>query len=79
MRQELANASGHGLRKKYFNNLGHLYPGRTTKLNESKEFKDLVDKLEGTEYHKLIEKVPDPVNQEASGPEIEQNCTIDDQ
>jgi len=26
----------------------------------------------------LFEKVPDPLNNEASGPEIEQNCTIDD-
>ena len=41
MRQELASASGHSLRKKYFNNLGHLYPGRTQQLNDSKEFKEL--------------------------------------
>jgi vacuolar-type H+-ATPase subunit C/Vma6 len=54
MRQELASASGHSLRKKYFNNLGHLYPGRTQELNNSKEYKDLLDKLEGTSYHGLM-------------------------
>lgn len=41
MRQDLASASGQSLRTKYFNNLGHLYPGYTKKLNESKEYKDL--------------------------------------
>jgi len=40
-RQELASASGQSLRQKYFNNLGHLYPGRTQALNNSKEFKEL--------------------------------------
>jgi len=42
---EMKDAKGQGLRKKYFNNLGHLYPGRTKKLNDSKEFKDLQDRL----------------------------------
>ena len=41
MRQELAGAAGHGLRRKYLNNLGHLYPGRTQELNNAKEFKEL--------------------------------------
>jgi vacuolar-type H+-ATPase subunit C/Vma6 len=71
MRQELASASGQGLRKKYFNNLGHLYPGRTEGLNSAKEFKDLIEKLDGTSYQKLMANVPDPLNNEASGPEIE--------
>ena len=48
----MSDAKGQGLRKKYFNNLGHLYPDRTRKLNDSREFKDLVDRLEGTPYHK---------------------------
>lgn len=61
MRQELARDAGHSKRSKYFNYLGHLYPGRTTRLNESKEFKELVDRLDATEYKDLLDKVPDPV------------------
>lgn len=49
---EMNDAKGQGLRKKYFNNLGHLYPDRTKRLNDSREYKDLVDRLEGTAYHK---------------------------
>lgn len=48
----MADAKGQGLRKKYFNNLGHLYPDRTKSLNDSREFRELVDRLEGTSYHK---------------------------
>ena len=48
----MSDAKGSSLRKKYFNALGHLYPDRTKRLNDSKEFKDLVDRLEGTSYHK---------------------------
>ena len=29
---DMNDAKGQGMRKKYFNNLGHLYPGRTKKL-----------------------------------------------
>ena len=36
----MSDAKGQGLRKKYFNNLGHLYPSRTKKLNDSRDFKD---------------------------------------
>jgi len=37
------DVNGKGLRNKYFNNLGHLYPDRTKKLNEEcREFRDLV-------------------------------------
>ena len=32
-RPEMSNARGQSLREKYFNNLGHLYPDRTNKLN----------------------------------------------
>ena len=70
MRQELASASGHSLRKKYFNNLGHLYPSRTTELNSAKEFKELQDRLTGTPYWDCLQKIPDPT--QSDGPEIEQ-------
>lgn len=47
---EMSDAKGQGLRKKYFNNLGHLYPDRTKNLNDSREFKDLQDRLDGSSY-----------------------------
>jgi len=50
MRQEMASASGQTMRKKYFNNLGHLYPGYNERLNNSKDHKDLQEKLTGTPY-----------------------------
>jgi len=74
---EMSDAKGQGLRKKYFNNLGHLYPGRTKRLNDSKEFKDLVDRLDGTDYHKYFTRIPDPIKAE-SEPELDQDLTIDD-
>jgi V-type H+-transporting ATPase subunit d len=74
---EMNDAKGQGLRKKYFNNLGHLYPDRTRKLNDSREYKDLVDRLEGTAYHQHFQKIPDPVRAEAE-PEIDMDLTIDD-
>jgi hypothetical protein len=47
----MRDVNGKGLRNKYFNNLGHLYPDRTKKLNEEcREFRDLVDRLNGTSY-----------------------------
>ena len=42
-----------GSRKKYFNNIGHLYPGRTCgdkSLNECRDYKDFQEKLGGTTY-----------------------------
>jgi len=38
---ELNDANGQGIRKKYFNSLGHLYPDRTKKLNECREYREL--------------------------------------
>lgn len=74
--REMSDAKGQGLRKKYFNNLGHLYPERTKKLNDSREFKDLVDNLEGSPYHKYFEKLPDPKRAE-NEPELEMENDID--
>ena len=39
-RAEMNNSNNQGLRKKYFNNLGHLYPGRTKSLNDCKDYKE---------------------------------------
>ena len=42
-RQDMSDAKGQGMRKKFFNNIGHLYPGRTSgdkSLNDSKDYKD---------------------------------------
>ena len=39
------DAKGQGLRSKYFNNLGHLYPGRAKALNEVREFVKLQEIL----------------------------------
>jgi vacuolar-type H+-ATPase subunit C/Vma6 len=73
----MSDAKGQGLRKKYFNNLGHLYPDRTKILNESREFKDLVDNLEGTTYRRYFERIPDPIRAE-NEPELDMDVTIDD-
>merc|ERR1712166_751399 len=71
------SGSGKSIKEKYFNSLGHLYPGRTKKLNEAKEFNDLKSKLENTEYREYFEKIPDPVQHEGE-PELSQDSTIDD-
>lgn len=76
-KSELRDDKGQSLRKKYFNNLGHLYPGRTKKLNDSKEFKELQDRLEGSSYYKFFQRIPDPVKVD-NAPEIDQELTIDD-
>mmetsp|Transcript_34935 Transcript_34935/g.53629 ORF Transcript_34935/g.53629 Transcript_34935/m.53629 type:complete len:312 (-) Transcript_34935:58-993(-) len=76
-KREMSDSKGQGLRKKYFNNLGHLYPGRTNKLNDSKEYKDLVDRLEGSEYHQYFTRIPDPVKADQE-PEVDMALTIDD-
>lgn len=64
------------MRKKYFNSLGHLYPDRTKQLNESREFRDMVENLNGTSYYKHFQQVPNPTSMDE--PEIDQNLTIDD-
>ena len=69
-KQEMSDSKGQGLRKKYFNNLGHLYPDRTKQLNDSREFKDMVEKLNGTSYYKHFQKIPDPVKADQE-PEID--------
>jgi len=65
------------MRKKFFNNLGHLYPGRTKKLSESRDFKDFQDKLCNTSYEEYFQKIPEPKGGN-EGPEIDQDVTIDD-
>lgn len=60
-RPDMSDARGQSLRSKYFNSLGHLYPDRTKALNESREFRELQEKLVGTDYHQFLTKVPDPV------------------
>ena len=74
---EMTDVKGQGLRKKYFNNLGHLYPDRTKSLNDAKEFKDMVENLNGTSYYKHFQSIPDPVKADAE-PEIDMDVTIDD-
>lgn len=76
-RPGMADARGQSLRAKYFNNLGHLYPDRTRALNESREFRELQDKLQSTPYHKYLSKVPDPVRADAQ-PDLDIEVTIDD-
>lgn len=66
------------MRKKYFNNLGHLYPGYTDKLNGSKEFKDLAERLESTAYYNAFQRVPDPA-ESGDQPEVEMKTTIDEE
>lgn len=46
--------------KKYYNNLGHLYPGRTSKIAQCNDFNGLVAALEGSSYHEPFTKIPDP-------------------
>jgi len=65
------------LREKFFNNLGYLYPDRTRKLNDSKEFRDLLEGLEGTSYHEALSKVPDPIKADQE-PDLDLENTIDD-
>ena len=46
-------------------------------MNESKEFNELKNKLDNTEYKKYFEMIPDPVQHEGE-PELSQDFTIDD-
>lgn len=74
---DMSDAKGQGLRKKYFNNLGHLYPGRSKRLNDAKDFKEMQERLTGTDYHAHFMRIPDPIRAE-NEPEIDQELTIDD-
>lgn len=76
-RPAMSDARGKSLREKYFNNLGYLYPDRTRKLNDSKEFRDLLEGLEGTSYHESLSKVPDPIKADQE-PDLDLENTIDD-
>lgn len=76
-RPEMNDAKGQGMRKKFFNNLGHLYPGRTKGLQESKDFKDFQEKLQGSGYYDFFQRIPEP-KAGADGPEIMETITIDD-
>lgn len=76
-KREMSDAKGQGLRKKYFNNLGHLYPSRTRKLNDSRDYKEFTERLEGTEYLPWFQQIPDPVRAE-NEPELDMDVTIDD-
>jgi len=59
-RPDMSDVKGQSMRKKFFNNLGHLYPGRSKSLQEAKDFKELQDRLIGSEYHKYFEKIAEP-------------------
>jgi hypothetical protein len=75
----MSDAKGQGTRKKFFNNIGHLYPGRTCgdkSLNESKDYKDFVERLAGTPYYNYFQRIPEPKGNE--GPEVNEENTIDD-
>jgi len=76
-RPEMSDAKGQSMRKKFFNNLGHLYPGRTKGLQETRDFKDFQEKLIGSGYADYFQKIPEP-KAGADGPEIMENVTIDD-
>jgi len=76
-RADMSDAKGQGMRKKYFNNLGHLYPGRTKKLQECKDYSDFKDSLTGTTYHDYFGRIPEPKAGQ-DGPEIMEDVTIDD-
>lgn len=76
-RREMSDARGQSLREKYFNNLGHLYPDRTKQLNESREFRELREKLVSTPYHAFLQRVPDPGSADEQ-PDLDIEVTIDD-
>jgi len=46
-------------------------------LNDSKEFRDLLEGLEGTSYHEALSKVPDPIKADQE-PDLDLENTIDD-
>ena len=76
-RPDMSDAKGQSMRKKFFNNLGHLYPGRSRGLQESRDFKEFQERLTGTDYYPLFQKIPEP-KAGVDGPEIMENITIDD-
>lgn len=65
------------MRKKYFNNLGHLYPGRTKNLQACKDYNEFKERLIGTSYYEHFGRIPEP-KAGADGPEIMEDVTIDD-
>jgi vacuolar-type H+-ATPase subunit C/Vma6 len=76
-RESMRDAKGMGLRQKYFNNLGHLYPARTKNLNECRDFPKLQELLTNTEYYAPFSTIPDPLRSE-NEPEMNLHKTIDD-
>lgn len=63
--------------KKYYNNLGHLYPGRVGPISDSKDYNELVNRLECSSYHEYFTKIPDPM-QANEEHEIDADHSIDD-
>ena len=76
-RPEMNDAKGQAMRKKFFNTLGYLYPDRSQSLQDSKDFKEFQDRLQGSFYYDYFQRVPEP-KAGADGPEIMENITIDD-
>lgn len=74
---DMNDSKGQALRNKFFNNLGHLYPDRTKQLQESREFRELQEKLQSTPYYKFLRDVPDPVRADQR-PDLDIEVTIDD-
>lgn len=74
---DVQGSSGKSHLKNLFNNLGHLYPGRTSKLTESRDYRELQEGLRCTSYYDHFQKIQDPVaaNDEH---EIDADNTIDD-
>jgi len=46
----------------YFNNLGHLYPGKSGFLQEAKDYREFMHQLEHSPYHNYFTKIPEPAN-----------------
>ena len=53
----LVDARGDSERKKYISKVGYLYPERFEALNSAQDFKGLVNALEATDYHEMLQKV----------------------
>jgi vacuolar-type H+-ATPase subunit C/Vma6 len=53
----LMDAKADSERKKYISKVGYLYPERFEALNRASEFKFLVEALESTPYHAMLQKV----------------------
>ena len=59
-------------RKKYFNNLGYLYPGRNDELTKADTFDKLKDAVRSFEYEKIMNQVHD-VSQGSQANEFSSN------